>query len=97
VFVFELVGDPTVDAVVVAYAFRDHWMWFNGYSYQGRTFSFVIWKDYNCVAWITVDNSVFIYPLESNAVGDNLFTAYTNLPLVNPYSDIWNYGSRLLN
>jgi hypothetical protein len=60
VFVFELVGDPTVDAIVVAYAFRDHWMWYNGYNYIGRTFSFVIWKDYSCVTWNTVDNSVLI-------------------------------------
>jgi hypothetical protein len=26
VFVFELIGDSTLDAVLVGYAFRDHWM-----------------------------------------------------------------------
>jgi hypothetical protein len=99
VFVFELVGDTTPDAVVVAYAFRDHWMWFNGYSYQGRTFSFVIWKDYNCVAWITADNSAISGSgiTSQTPVGDAIFLAYMAIPQVNPYSDIWSYGSQLLN
>jgi hypothetical protein len=97
VFVFELVGDSTPDAVVVAYAFRDHWMWFNGYSYIGRTFSFIIWKDYNCVAWITADNSVFISSIPPNPVADALFFAYLSLPKINPYSDIWSYGSQMVN
>jgi hypothetical protein len=91
------VGDPTTDAVVIAYAFRDHWMWFNGYSYQGRTFSFIIWKDYNCLAWITADNSAISGTTSRNAVGDNLYSAYMNIPAGSPYSDMWTYGESLLN
>jgi hypothetical protein len=72
VFVFELVGDPTLDAIVVAYAFRDHWMWFNGYSYLGRTFSFIIWKDYNCVNWFTADDSAISGTNSGNAVGQTM-------------------------
>jgi hypothetical protein len=97
VFVFELVGDTTVDAVVVAYAFRDHWMWFNGYSYIGRTFSFIIWKDYNCNTWNTVDNSIIYGVGVYNALGDYLYEAYSKIPLSNPYADIWTVGSQMLN
>jgi hypothetical protein len=83
--------------VVVAYAFRDHWMWFNGYSYLGRTFSFIIWKDYNCVTWNAVDNSVISGSSSGNAFGTTMLAAYRNIALVNPYIDIWTFGSSLLN
>jgi hypothetical protein len=69
VFVFELIGDSTLDAIVVGYAFRDHWMWFNGYSYIGRTFSFVIWKDYNCVAWNSIQDSIFTLSKSEGSIG----------------------------
>jgi hypothetical protein len=78
---------------VVAYAFRDHWMWFNGYSYIGRIFSFVIWKDYNCVAWITVGNSVINGVTNLNILGTNVGSALNYLKsnnlIVDPYNDIW--------
>jgi hypothetical protein len=92
VFVFELVGDPNLDAIVVGYAFRDHWMWFNGYSYLGRTFNFIIWKDYNCVAWITAgDSAIFAYPAMYPI--DILVTNAINQMTVNsPYDDIWGFG-----
>jgi hypothetical protein len=36
--------------VLYGYAFRNHWFWFNGYPVPGADFSysFIIWKDYNC-------------------------------------------------
>jgi hypothetical protein len=96
VFVFELVGDPTLDAVVVGYAFRDHWMWFNGYSYLGRTFSFIIWKDYNCIAWNTADNSIFVNQKLDDSTGDAVTSALTRLlnagKLTHVYNDIWSFG-----
>lgn len=55
VFVIRLL-DPSFDAVFYGYAFRKHWMWFNGYTYGGNTYSFIIWKDYNCQTWHTVAN-----------------------------------------
>ena len=42
------------DVVLYGYAFRSRWMWFNGYinpQIEGKSFSFVIWKDYNCHTW----------------------------------------------
>lgn len=45
------------DVVLYGYAFRDHWMWYNGYidpSIEGFSFSFVIWKDYNCQGFKTI-------------------------------------------
>jgi hypothetical protein len=53
VFVFEL-KDPTVDAIVYGYAFRDHWMWYNGFVNGATKLAFVIWKDYNCITWHSI-------------------------------------------
>jgi hypothetical protein len=96
VFVFELVGDTTVDAIVVAYAFRDHWMWYNGYTYQTRTFSFVIWKDYNCIVWNSVDDSVINGVTSGSLLSMYVSGAISNLQgnnlIVDPYNDIWSIG-----
>jgi hypothetical protein len=92
VFVFELVGDTTVDAIVVGYAFRDHWMWFNGYSYLGRTFSFIIWKDYNCMVWKTAVNSDVNGNLGMSLFDSNVNDALNSLDVMAPYDDIWTFG-----
>jgi hypothetical protein len=92
VFVFELVGDPTTDAVVVGYAFRDHWMWFNGYSYQGRTFSFIIWKDYNCIAWISVGDSAINGNPGSSLIDTFVSDTLSSMTVNSPYDDIWGLG-----
>ena len=39
------------DTVVYGYAFREHWMWYNGFKLLNNVYSFVIWKDYNCQNW----------------------------------------------
>jgi hypothetical protein len=87
------VRDPTLDAIVVAYAFRDHWMWFNGYSYQGRTFSFVIWKDYNCVTWNSVDDTA-MKAVPFNNIGLAFASTFLDVKntLLDPYNDIWTAG-----
>lgn len=44
-------ADSYNDVVLYGYAFKNHWMWHNGWTssqISGQTFSFVIWKDYNC-------------------------------------------------
>lgn len=50
--------DPTYnDVILYGYTFKNHWMWFNGYSDQAINyykFSFVIWKDYNCQNWRSI-------------------------------------------
>lgn len=47
------------DAVLYGYAFRDHWLWYNGYLLSGGvyTMSFLIWKDYNCLKWMNLGDS----------------------------------------
>lgn len=43
-----------VDAVLYGYAFRGHWMWFNGLPNpvnSGLFMSYIIWKDFNCIEW----------------------------------------------
>jgi hypothetical protein len=92
VFVFELVGVTTLDAVVVGYAFRDHWMWFNGYSYLGRTFSFIIWKDYNCIAWISVGDSAINGSPGSGQIDTLVSDGLNSLSIPSPYDDIWTFG-----
>ena len=43
------------NTIVYGYAFRNHWMWINGLTVAGNpmTWSYIIWKDYNCQAWTT--------------------------------------------
>lgn len=96
VFVVKLM-DPTFDAVFVGYAFNSHWMWYNGYSYNGNLYSFVIWKDYNCKTWNTFSMSNFLTAKTSADPYYGLWQVYVakytdatqkaNFPV--DYSDIW--------
>lgn len=46
------------DTVLYGYAFRNHWMWINGITIPTttRTLAYIIWKDYNCRHWATLEN-----------------------------------------
>jgi hypothetical protein len=56
------------DSVVYGYAFRDHWMWYNGFLMNdGYYVSFIIWKDYNCIISSTID---------SNSLASNLANSF---------------------
>jgi hypothetical protein len=71
------------DSVVYGYAFRDHWMWYNGFLMNdGYYVSFIIWKDYNCNGWTSINANVI--------GGVNTFPAATN-SLV--YSFVNNWGT----
>jgi hypothetical protein len=49
------------DSVVYGYAFRDHWMWYNGFLMDdGALVAFIIWKDYNCVTWSTINSNTLV-------------------------------------
>lgn len=52
--VFTIKTIASIDAILYGYAFRNHWMWYNGYIVQGTILDFVIWKDYNCHTWMVV-------------------------------------------
>lgn len=45
------------DSVMYGYAFSEHWMWINNYKDLG--YSFVVWKDYNCGKWMSLDSSSY--------------------------------------
>lgn len=50
------------DQILYGYAFRDHWMWFNGFKMDdGYYVNFVLWKDYNCVNWFTFNTLISGY------------------------------------
>jgi hypothetical protein len=57
------VASDLSDTVLYGYAYNDHWYWYNGYKSSGNMYyAIVIWKDYNCQGWKTIDeyaNSAF--------------------------------------
>ena len=57
--VFIVRQDKAYDAIVFGYAFRNHWMWINGFPANGeptKMWAYIIWKDYNCKRWTTYSN-----------------------------------------
>lgn len=74
----------TDDTVFYGYAYRDHWLWYNGLTYDNQNyFALIIWKDYNCKDWVTVNSYSDIAPNKDwlSNVGD-----------LNPqtsYDDVW--------
>jgi hypothetical protein len=48
-------SDSLIDTVLYGYAYNGHWYWYNGYGGLGKYFGIVIWKDYNCQGWKTLD------------------------------------------
>ncbi len=51
------------DTVVYGYAFNGHWFWQNGLQLTDQVYiSFIIWKDYNCVGWTTIQSQLTSYP-----------------------------------
>ena len=47
-----------IDSVLYGYAFRGHWLWFNGLPNPGdgnHFMGYVIWKDYNCIGWVRLN------------------------------------------
>jgi hypothetical protein len=80
-----------VDSVLYGYAFRDHWMWFNGYAMDdGYYVGFIIWKDYNCLAWNTIRELDFSADTTFDATTNALITAaFTNFKSHATYGNVW--------
>lgn len=95
------ISDKTnADTVLYGYAFRDHWMWYNGVMLDSGYFmAFIIWKDYNCINWYshncnTVEfdtpNRLTFYPKSYNdSVRDAFKTLTTSLWTKLNKNDIW--------
>jgi hypothetical protein len=80
------------DAVLYGYGFREHWSWFNGMKTNtGFYISFIIWKDFNCLGWITIDATSSKYKdssfsdLEITVITNTIQAGYTNRDV----NDIW--------
>lgn len=54
------------DAVVYGYAFNNHWIWLN--NYKDTKVNYVIWKDYNCHTWVSLDSTLAIVGDMDNTV-----------------------------
>ena len=76
------------DSVLYGYGFNGHWFWFNGWKRtDGYYLTFIIWKDYNCVGWLTLSGtfgSSYSYSV-AVAINNNVITGATNRQT----SDIW--------
>jgi hypothetical protein len=84
------------DSVVYGYAFRDHWMWYNGYVMDdGNYVSFIIWKDYNCITWSTINSNKLVNGQTTSfdsSTSTAVYFAIGNYPYsTSPpvYNDIW--------
>jgi hypothetical protein len=90
VVVIYLPDGTNSDSVLYGYAFRDHWMWYNGFLMDdGYYVTFIIWKDYNCITWSTIDSNSLI----SNLV--NSFDANTQNAIyigVNAYRTPYDFS-----
>jgi hypothetical protein len=86
------------DCVFYGYAFRDHWMWFNGYAMNdGYYVTFILWKDYNCVTWVTYNPNSggpqFSYSLDTVNL---IMGAFLSMKSTFTYDDIWSIGHTFL-
>ncbi len=44
------------DVVLYGYGFNNRWFWLNGFLLSNNYYlSIIIWKDYNCVTWYTLN------------------------------------------
>jgi hypothetical protein len=81
------------DSVLYGYAFRDHWMWYNGFLMDdGYYVSFIIWKDYNCITWITHNDMVDGQSTFDAATTDLIKSAISNFASQVDKSDVWRTG-----
>ena len=80
------------NAVFVGYAFRDHWLWNNNYH---NHYTIVIWKDYNCATWATVDLSASAFSSGFNHL-PSYAADYLNLNNLDLYHDPWTAGNYII-
>lgn len=55
VFVTKSDNVSHINSVVYGFAHNNHWMWVNGYGPYDH--SFVLWKDYNCYTWVSLESA----------------------------------------
>jgi hypothetical protein len=91
--VIKIITGGNADSVLYGYAFRDHWMWYNGLLVDdGQCVSFIIWKDYNCVGWITYNDNLDDPSTFDGATTNLIKSAITNFAPQVDTTDIWKTG-----
>lgn len=83
-------GMLTSPIIFYGYGFRNHWVWLNGYA--GSEYSFVAWKDYNCIYWYSFDQADSDQFSEASKA-TTIVTALSNLNLP-VEGDIWETTKR---
>lgn len=58
--------NSSVQAIFSGFAYQNQWMWVNNFTYIGRSFTFVLWRDTNCITWNTIENSQLQSPTTSS-------------------------------
>lgn len=97
VIIYNGKSNEKFDAILYGYAFRDHWMWINGlsllsFSNPSSTITYygtiLIWKDYNCKGWLTLnvlsDNQGTFTSNPNTAIND-FMSNYAPI-----YGEIWD-------
>lgn len=87
--------NTNVDAVVYGYAFRGHWLWFNGLpnpNNGGQYMTYIIWKDYNCIEWRFMNSTFTGFTNEEYTVLVGKTAPITVTQINNdPWSAAYNY------
>ena len=83
------------DSVMYGYGFREHWFWFNGWKRADGTYlSFIIWKDYNCVGWVTYGGGVATSSY-STSITNAIQNAVLGGVINRKTSDIWKVAQSI--
>jgi hypothetical protein len=80
------------NAVFVGYAFRDHWLWNNDYH---NHYTVVVWKDYNCATWTTVNLSPSSFSNGFNNL-PSYAAGYLNLDNLELFHDPWGAANYMI-
>ena len=87
------------DTVFYGYAFRDHWLWYNGIQTNDFTYlTFIIWKDYNCAQWYSINSNLFVTSFPSSyADSNNIQSAMRSLRDSLVRDEVWKAAQAYVN
>lgn len=87
------------DSVLYGYAFRQHWLWLNGYKTNDDHYvSFIVWKDYNCAGnWFDVSNSSNIHSTFSEDETAALRLKFSSYRQIGSYDDVWGTAKYIID
>lgn len=88
------------DAIVYGFSFWLHWLWINGKKMNdGNYVSIILWKDYNCIQWYTINaNKDYngVYSTYDRGINDLFHNfIYNNRPSFS-HDDMWSSSINFL-